>query len=86
MLEYIVFIFIILVALYFIYNQVKSYKERYTNYLNIATKCFSCERELPDDLKWLGQPTKCFDCQREFEHKYGPASVYQTTQQKTFEM
>lgn len=86
MLEHIVFVFIIVVSLYFIYTQYYGCKEAFTNYLNIASKCFSCENELPDELKWMGQPAKCFDCQNEYRVRYGPNSVYSTTQQKTFEM
>jgi hypothetical protein len=30
------------------------------------TKCFSCENELPYELRYLAQPTKCFDCEKQF--------------------
>ena len=80
MLKYIIFV----VILYFIFHQ--NCKERFTNYLNIASKCFSCEKQFPAILKWLGQPSKCFDCQKEYQRNYGSNSVFRTTQQKTFEL
>ena len=32
-------------------------------YLGSSSRCFSCERELPDPIKWVGQPTKSFDAE-----------------------
>ena len=29
------------------------------------TKCFSCEKELPPQYKYLAYPTKCFSCERQ---------------------
>lgn len=34
-------------------------------FLSGKTRCFSCERALPDGFKWLGEPTKDFSSQRE---------------------
>lgn len=36
-----------------------------TAYLAYPSRCFSCERELPPELRYAAQPTKCFDCERE---------------------
>lgn len=33
-------------------------------YQGAKSKCYACERELPDGYKWLGQPTKSFDSER----------------------
>jgi DNA-directed RNA polymerase subunit N (RpoN/RPB10) len=33
-------------------------------HLGFPSKCFSCERQLPEGMKWMGQPTKCFSCER----------------------
>lgn len=30
-------------------------------YLRKRTSCFDCERQFPDELKYLGQPSKTFD-------------------------
>jgi DNA-directed RNA polymerase subunit N (RpoN/RPB10) len=35
------------------------------------TKCFSCENELKDNVKYLSGPTKCFSCEKELAKKYG---------------
>ena len=40
-------------------------------YIAQPTKCFSCERELPDDKKYMGGATKCFSCERELAQRYG---------------
>ena len=49
--------------------------ECFTNYLGVASKCFDCEKQYPDDQKWKAQPSKCFDCERELSEKYGKNSV-----------
>jgi len=38
-----------------------------------SSKCFDCERSIPNELKWMSAPTKCFDCEKqmirpEFSH------------------
>jgi len=46
--------------------------EEFNNYhLAQPTKCFSCERELPPGLKYLGGSTKCFSCERELAARAG---------------
>lgn len=37
--------------------------------LDHKTRCFSCERALPANMAWMGQPTKCFSCQAKLIHK-----------------
>tara|TARA_B100001093_G_scaffold258442_1_gene247137 strand:+ start:57 stop:338 length:282 start_codon:yes stop_codon:yes gene_type:complete len=29
------------------------------------TKCFDCEHQLPDRLKYLSGPSKCFSCEKD---------------------
>lgn len=52
-------------------------------YLSGKTKCFACERSLPDGFKWLGQPTKDFSSQRELS-AISPYGGYGATPQKCF--
>ena len=40
-------------------------------YVAQPTKCFSCERQLPRGLKYLGGKTKCFSCERQMIQMYG---------------
>ena len=70
-----------------------SYKESFekepfadTRYLEVPTKCFSCERQLPDGYKWLGQNTKCFSCERQMleMNPNNPESVYYEHPNKCF--
>ena len=30
------------------------------------TKCFSCEKELPHNKKYLAYPSKCFSCEQQY--------------------
>jgi DNA-directed RNA polymerase subunit N (RpoN/RPB10) len=62
-----VIVVVFLLSLYLLSIPTRYILEAYRDsmYLNFPTKCFSCERELPDGLKWMGQPTKCFSCERE---------------------
>lgn len=30
------------------------------------SKCFSCENQLPNNLKYMGGPSKCFSCEKQF--------------------
>ena len=39
-------------------------------------KCFSCERQLPQGLKWMGQSTKCFSCERQMMLQKSPEFVH----------
>ena len=73
---------LILLSLYFIFTEFINCKECFTNYLGIASKCFDCEKQYPDDQKWKAQPSKCFDCENELAAKYGNAAAYQGKQQK----
>lgn len=44
--------------------QIMRYREGFEGlYLSQKSRCFDCERALPDGLKWLGQPTKDFSSQ-----------------------
>ena len=86
MIETFALLLLIGLAIYFIWNQCTCCKDYFTTYQDIPSKCFSCERELPPDWKWLGQPAKCFDCQYDHLQRYGPGSVYAATQQKTFSL
>jgi len=48
------------------------YKESFSNYhLAQPTKCFSCEAQLPPNMKYLGGPTKCFSCEADLRRRYG---------------
>lgn len=48
-------------------------RETYANYyLGQPTKCFDCERQLPDNKKYLGGPSKCFDCEAQIAQRRGP--------------
>lgn len=54
-------IFLLSIILLCIYT-----KEKFESYyLAQPTKCFSCEKELPQHLKYLGGPTKCFSCEKQ---------------------
>ena len=65
-----VIMFVLLLNIFFINSTSKS--ESFIGYyLAQPTKCFSCEAELPEELKYLGGPTKCFSCERELIQKYG---------------
>ena len=48
-------------------------KEYFTSDLYLAepTKCFSCERQLPDGEKYKGGRTKCFSCEKDMANRYG---------------
>jgi hypothetical protein len=43
----------------------------FSGVLDHPTKCFSCERELPPDLAWLGQKTSCFSCETDLIQRNG---------------
>ena len=75
-------IILICLSVYFIITEFLHCKECFTNYLGVASKCFDCEKQYPDDQKWKAQPSKCFDCERELSEKYGNAAAYQGKQQK----
>ena len=45
--------------------------ETFQLYLAQPSKCYSCEKSLPDKLKYLGGPTKCFSCEKEIIKKLG---------------
>ena len=65
-----VILFIMLLNIFFINST--SYAETFISYyLGQPTKCFSCEAQLPDELKYLGGPTKCFSCEKELIQRYG---------------
>lgn len=65
-----VVLFILLLNIFFINSTSKS--ESFVGYyLAQPTKCFSCEAELPEGLKYMGGPTKCFSCERELAQRYG---------------
>jgi len=40
--------------------------------LSNPTKCFSCEDQMSENYKWMGQPSKCFDCEKQLVANYGP--------------
>ncbi len=74
----VILISLLLVFYYFFskYNNNRvEYKEdlKYNYVLGGPSKCFDCERSLPNELKWMSAPTKCFDCEKqmlrpEFSH------------------
>ncbi len=52
--------FLLLLA-FIIICQVFTFTEPFSQlYLASSSKCFQCERALPDPIKWMGQPTKSF--------------------------
>ena len=64
-------IIICLIILLFIIS-FTSTKESYSNYyLAQPSKCFDCERQLPNKLKYLGGPSKCFDCEAQIARTMG---------------
>lgn len=65
-----VVLFIILLNI-FVTNSLTTSENFIGYYLAQPSKCFSCEAELPDNLKYLGGPTKCFSCERELIQRYG---------------
>jgi|TARA_B100000963_G_C22639395_1_gene679529 hypothetical protein len=66
-----IFILIAVAFLYFILKQ-----EQRENFVSVVpaqpTKCFSCERALPDKLKYLSGPSKCFSCEQDLLHRNPP--------------
>lgn len=42
-------------------------------HLATASKCYDCQAELPEDLKYMAGKSRCFDCERdlEFRKSYG---------------
>lgn len=84
MAEYIFLILLVIVSLYFIVTEFIDCKERFQNYLGVATKCFSCEKQFPPGQEWRGQPSKCFDCEKELAQRHGPCAAFGGKQQKCF--
>jgi hypothetical protein len=35
------------------------------------TRCFDCEKNLPDNIKYIGQKTKCFSCEKDIISRGG---------------
>ena len=47
-------------------------RESFQNYhMAQPTKCFSCEKELPHNSKFMGGPSKCFSCEKEISKMKG---------------
>ena len=42
-----------------------------------ATKCFSCEHELPPPMQYQSQKTKCFSCEKDMIHRNQSPSLGQ---------
>ena len=36
------------------------------------TRCFSCEKQMPESLKHISSPSKCFSCEAQLIRTHGP--------------
>ena len=60
------FILLALCILFMIVRQATIKPETFVSVVPAQpTKCFDCENQLPDRLKYLSGPSKCFDCEKE---------------------
>jgi len=60
------FILLALCILFMIVRQATIKPETFVSVVPAQpTKCFDCENQLPDGLKYLSGPSKCFDCEKE---------------------
>ena len=58
-------VFFAIIAIAMSVNKKNAKEPYHPQEIEYPGKCFSCERELPKELKYLGQATKCFSCERE---------------------
>lgn len=66
---------LVLFLFWLIFTGVWLVGEKYVNYLNHKSKCFSCEKEMIQRVgkngAWMANPAKSFDAEREAVSKNG---------------